>query len=193
MKIRTPFPVLLAVIFLAGCSSSIEDYSPTSPRFSLKSYFDRPMAAWGVLQDYSNKMTRRFCVVIEPTWQGNQGTLDEAFYFADGELQTRIWEIEQAANGDVSGRAGDVIDTAYGETSGSVFHWTYTLRLALDDSELDVFMDDWMFQLDQYRLMNRTYMKKFGITVAELSIFFDKSAPIASCDDFIEAHNIEVN
>jgi len=32
-------------------------------------------------------------------------------------------------------------------------------------------------------VMNRSYMKKLGITVAEISIFFDKTPPLRKCQD----------
>jgi hypothetical protein len=35
-------------------------------------------------------------------------------------------------------------------------------------------MDDWMWQIDERTLANRTRMSKFGVDVAEISIFFRK-------------------
>jgi hypothetical protein len=38
-----------------------------------------------------------------------------------------------------------------------------------------------MYQIDEYRVFNRTKMKKFGVTVAEITLFFDKELPVKSC------------
>lgn len=166
---------------LAGCSSSLSDYSESQPQFDLKTYFSGDITAWGILQDYSKKVTRRFCVDIEGSWQGNTGILDEVFYFDDGEVQTRVWHLQQNDDGTVTGGAGDVVGQASGEAKGMSFNWHYTLRVPVGDSEYDLAVDDWMFLMDENRVMNRSYMSKLGITVAELSIFFDKTAPIRKC------------
>ena len=173
--------VFVSLFLLMGCSSSLQDYSGTTPEFQLKEYFDGEVTAWGIVQDYSTKLSRRFCVDIVGTWNGNQGQLHETFYYNDGEQQTRIWELEVLENGTVIGSAGDVVGQAKGSANGTAFNWQYTLIVPVNDSEYEFAVDDWMFQLDDTRMMNRSYMKKFGLTLAEISIFFDKTLPIRKC------------
>ena len=173
--------LILIFPFVVSCSSSTDDYESTEPTFDLATYFDGEVTAWGIVQDYSNKLTRRFCVDIIGTWQGNQGQLHETFYYNDGEQQIRIWDLNIDANGNVIGDAADVIGEAMGGSSGTAFNWQYTLRVPIDDSEYDLFVDDWMFMMDDNRMMNRSYMKKLGVTVAEISIFFDKTQPVRKC------------
>jgi hypothetical protein len=43
-------------------------------------------------------------------------------------------------------------------------------------------MDDWMFQLDESRVMNKTSMSKFGVKVAEVTLFFDKNSSKEKCE-----------
>lgn len=166
---------------MLSCSHSIDDYESTKPTFSLATYFDGEVTAWGIVQDYSNKLTRRFCVDIIGTWQGNQGQLHETFYYNDGEQQIRIWNLKIDSDGSVTGGAADVVAEANGGSKGTAFNWQYTLRVPIDDSEYDFFIDDWMFMMDDNRMMNRSYMKKFGVTIAEISIFFDKTQPVRKC------------
>jgi hypothetical protein len=45
-------------------------------------------------------------------------------------------------------------------------------------------MDDWMYQIDDYRVMNKTTISKFGIDVAEVTLFFDKETPYQTCSSF---------
>ncbi|GAA0857834.1 DUF3833 domain-containing protein [Aliiglaciecola litoralis] len=170
-----------ALMGLSACSTSLEDYQNTSPEFDLKTYFNGEVTAWGIVQDYTDKTTRRFCVDIVGTWQGNTGQLHETFYFADGQEQIRIWDLEIDANGKVTGSAGDVIGMASGSAQGMSFNWQYTLRVPVDGSEYDLAIDDWMFLMDEHRMMNRSYMSKLGIGVAEISIFFDKTPPVRKC------------
>ncbi|MFT6898197.1 MAG: hypothetical protein ACJA13_002617 [Paraglaciecola sp.] len=175
--------VTSAVLLLTSCSTSLQEYQDTTPAFSLKEYFNGDLTAWGIVQDYSRKLTKRFCVEIKATWQGNKGQLDESFYFNDGSQQSRVWEVEVKDDGSVTGTAGDVVGEAKGAALGSAFHWTYTLTVPIDGTSYDFAIDDWMYQLDATHVMNRSYMQKFGVTVAEFSIFFDKSAPQGSCQN----------
>ena len=166
---------------LTACQTSLDEYQGTAPTFDLKQYFNGDIVAWGIIQDYSKKMTRHFCVDIQGQWQDNRGTLDEVFYFNDGEIGRRVWQLSIDEQGKVTGSAGDVIGTAHGGENGAAFNWHYVLRVPIDDTEYDFTIDDWMYRLDEHRVMNRSYMKKLGITLAEISIFFDKSPGHAKC------------
>ncbi len=172
---------MFACAVLIGCSAQLEDYQQQTPRFSLMDYFNGQITAWGIVQDYSTRMTRHFCVDIDASWQGQQGTLDERFYFNDGEVQRRVWRLNIDDKGNVSGTAGDVEGLAQGKASGNAFNWQYTLVVPIDGSEYRFAIDDWMYQLDDTRLFNRSYMQKWGVTVAQISIFFDKTAPVRRC------------
>jgi hypothetical protein len=181
MKLSKYLFLALTAPFVLSCSSSLDDYDKTTPEFDLPEYFNGEVTAWGIVQDYSKKLTRRFCVDIVGTWQGNQGQLHETFYYNNGEQQVRIWELQIAEDGSVTGGAADVIGQANGGSQGTAFNWHYTLRVPVDGTEYDFFVDDWMFMMNKNRMMNRSYMKKFGVTVAEISIFFDKTKPIRKC------------
>lgn len=173
---------IFALIFLlTACSATLEDYAETGPKFDLQTYFTGDVTAWGIVQDYSTKLTRRFCVDIIGTWEGNTGRLHETFYYNDGEEQIRIWDLEIAADGSVTGTAGDVIGVASGGASGTSFNWQYTLQVPIGESTYEFAIDDWMYMMDEHRMMNRSYMSKLGINVAEISIFFDKTPPVRKC------------
>jgi hypothetical protein len=179
---KTKFIVVISsLLLLTNCSSSLEDYENTGPEFKLSQYFDGKVTAWGIVQDYSKKLTRRFCVDIIGTWQGNNGQLHETFYYNDGEQQVRVWQLTKDQKGMITGSAGDVIGQASGNENGTAFNWKYTLRVPVDGSEYDLHVDDWMYKLDENRVMNRSYMSKFGVNVAEISIFFDKTTPLRGC------------
>lgn len=173
---------IFALIFLlTACSATLEDYADTGPKFDLQTYFTGDVTAWGIVQDYSTKLTRRFCVDIIGTWEGNTGRLHETFYYNDGEEQIRIWDLEIGADGSVTGTAGDVIGVASGGASGTSFNWQYTLQVPIGESTYEFAIDDWMYMMDEHRMMNRSYMSKLGINVAEISIFFDKTTPVRKC------------
>ncbi|TCS37126.1 DUF3833 domain-containing protein [Reinekea marinisedimentorum] len=176
-----PLLIVFFSLTLTACTTQLSDYPESQPAFDLATYFNGPVTAWGILEDYQSKVTRRFCVDIIGSWDGNTGTLDEAFYFDDGETDQRIWRLQKTAEGQYTGTAHDVVGTAKGSIRGSVFRWQYKLNVDVGDKTYQLFLDDWIYQIDEHRLFNRTKMKKFGIQVAELSIFFDKEAPVSRC------------
>lgn len=175
-------PFFLIVIFLiSSCSTAINDYQGSNPSFDIKSYFNGDVIAWGIVQDHSNKVSRRFCVEIEGKWQENTGILAEKFYFNDGEVSYRNWQLTKKADGTYQGTAEDVEGIAIGKHNGFAFQFNYTLNLTLDNKTYQVSMDDWMYQLDEHRVMNKTSMKKFGVEVANITLFFDKELPVKQC------------
>jgi hypothetical protein len=170
---------------LLGCSTSLKSYEDTGPEFDLRGYFDGQSVAWGTLIDYSNKLTRTFCVEIDASWQVENGkhigTLNENFYFDDGERSNRIWKIQDNSDGTYSGAAGDVIGKAKGESKGRAFHWQYDLEVKVGERDMVFAMDDWMYRVDEHRLFNKTAMEKLGVEVATITLFFDKQDQSRRC------------
>lgn len=160
---------------VAGCARiNGEDYVHNSPPFDLKAYFNGPIKAWGLVQDRSGKVIQQFDIVMQGSWQGNQGTLVEDFSFYDGRKQQRIWYITAHADGTYEGRAGDIVDTARGLSFGNAGQWTYVMDVPVQDGSYRMHFDDWMWAMRDGVLINRSYMKKFGITFAEITIFMQK-------------------
>lgn len=168
--------IYLYVLFLAlvGCSASLEEYESSTPAFNLFDYFEGETLAWGMVQDYTGKQTRRFNVSIVGTVEGNQITLDEDFLFDDGETQKRIWTITRLEDGSYEGTAGDVVGIAKGRESGNALNWVYDLSVPVGDSIYVLTLDDWLYRQDEKRAFNLTSMKKFGVEVGKISIFFEK-------------------
>jgi hypothetical protein len=168
-------------IILSSCSTAIDEYSHSDEKFDIKQYFTGNVLAWGIVQDYSAEVNRRFCVEINGSWQGNKGVLAEKFYFDDGEISYRNWQLLKQQDGSYQGTAEDVIGTAIGKHQGFAFQFQYELDLQVGEDNYQVSMDDWMFQLDKSRVMNKTSMSKFGVKIAEVTLFFDKSVGQNKC------------
>ena len=58
--------------------------------------------------------------------------------------------------------------------AGKSLHWIYTLKLPVDDKVYEVEFDDWMFLQQDGVMINRSVMKKFGIRLGEVPLFFRK-------------------
>ncbi|RBW47358.1 DUF3833 domain-containing protein [Psychromonas sp. B3M02] len=172
---------LLSCFAISSCSQDLNDYSQHKNAFDIKEYFNGNVTAWGTIQDASDVVTRRFCVELQGTWKHGDGVLAEKFYFDDGEISYRNWHFSQQSDGHYIGTAEDVIGEAIGWQQGFAFNLTYTLLLPVDGSTYEVSMDDWMYQLDQNRVINKTAINKFGVNVANVTLFFDKQPPVKGC------------
>lgn len=167
--------LLAGTAVLTGCvNPQVTDYAQERPLLELDRYFTGRVLAHGVFQKRGGEVARRFTVVMDCHWEGNQGVLDEAFTYSDGSTERRIWRLTKHADGRYTGTAGDVVGEAQGQTSGNAFRWNYTLRLPVDGKEYEVQFDDWMFLVDDRVMLNRATMSKFGITLGEVLLSFTK-------------------
>lgn len=164
---------------LAGCAGvPVERYRAQQPVLDLAQYFNGTLDGWGMFQDRSGEVIKRFRVVIDAKWEmrdGNEvGTLDEHFTWSDGTTSRRVWTITRLDGGRYVGRADDVVGEAQGEAAGNALRWRYVLALPVDGKVYNVDFDDWMFLMDDKVMMNRSYMRKWGFDLGEVTLTFVK-------------------
>jgi hypothetical protein len=165
---------LALMMLLAGCSAEVNDYRTQQPALDIFRYFAGKSEAWGMVQDRSGKQIRRFHVEITGEVLGDTLTLNEHFVYDDGEKQQRVWHIRRTAGDRYEGTAADIEGTASGESAGNAFHWRYSMNVKADGSTWLLHFDDWMYLQDGTHLFNKTQMKKLGVTVATVTLFFTK-------------------
>jgi len=164
----------LAALGLAACAAvDVGQYASEKPPLDLAQYFTGTVDGWGMFEDRSGAVVKRFTVRIDCTWKGNEGTLDEHFEYADGTTQNRVWKLVKEGNR-YTGTAADVVGTAVGTAAGSALHWNYVLALPVDGKTWNMDMDDWMYLIDERTMLNRTTMSKFGFRVGEITLSFHK-------------------
>lgn len=156
---------------------SIEYYKNMTPSMNIKEYFNGPIKAWGLVQDWRGRVVRCFDINMVGKWEGDVGTLTEHFSYYDGKKQERVWTIKKIGEYSYEGTASDVIKKATGTTKGSAARWSYIMNLPVDNTTYRIVFDDWMWLMNDGVLVNRSYLKKFGIRVAELTIFMQKQNP----------------
>jgi hypothetical protein len=168
---------MLAVLLLAlaGCGSvPVERYRDERPAMDLQRYFNGTVDAWGMFQDRSGKVIKRFYVRIDARWTGDTGVLDEHFEYSDGTRSRRVWTITRLDANRYRGTADDVIGEARGEMQGNALRWQYVLKLEVDGKTWEVDFDDWMYMIDDQVMLNRSVMSKFGIRLGEVILSFRK-------------------
>ncbi len=153
---------------------NLDNYKDEKPIMDIKEYFNGPLKAWGIVQDWRGNVVTRFDIDMVGKWDGNNGTLDESFKYYNGKTQKRMWYITKVNDQYYTGTADDVIDKATGNIQGNAINWHYVIVLDVDDKKYNVKFDDWMWQMNDGVVINRTYMRKFGIKVGEITIFMKK-------------------
>ncbi|MCW8106996.1 DUF3833 domain-containing protein [Alteromonas ponticola] len=169
--------LLVLTIFIGGCSTSIEGehYVTMTPQLDLFRFFDSQIKGWGIVQDRSGNVIQRFIVDIKGSVKQNELVLHETFSYQLGEgPTTRTWRIERGQNGEYIGRANDITAPARGTSFGNAFNFEYKMDLPVGDDIYKVAFDDWFFAMDEQTIMNRSYIKKFGLVMAEVTIFMQQ-------------------
>ncbi|HRP95891.1 MAG TPA: DUF3833 domain-containing protein [Rhodocyclaceae bacterium] len=167
--------VLAMLAGLGGCVSvDVSEYAMEKPMLDLREYFDGTIDAHGIFQDRRGRVVRRFHVLIEASWRGDTGTLDEHFTYSDGSTQRRVWTLVRQPDGRYVGRADDVVGEARGELGGNALRWRYVLALPVGDKVYHVDFDDWMYLMDDRVMLNRSVMSKWGIRLGEVTLSFHK-------------------
>ncbi len=162
---------------LTGCAGPrIDDLAQELPVLDLRQYFNGTVDAWGIFTDRSGKVVKRFTVLMDCRWSGEEGVIDEQFTYSDGTREQRIWRLRHLGQGRYSGQAGDVVGTAQGQTRGNAFQWGYTLALPVDGRVWEVQFDDWMYLMDERVMLNKARMSKWGFHLGEVTLSFTKRA-----------------
>ena len=171
--IRFTTAVTLAVL-CASCAIDPRIYSGQEPEFRIESYFLGETRAWGIVQDRSGEVRRRFTVDMVGAWQGEEFVLKEDFVYADGETDYREWRITPVGEHGYEGRADDINGIAKGEAHGNALNWQYSLDVPIDGETWTFHFNDWMYLHEDGVLVNRATFSKFGFTAGEITLFFKK-------------------
>ncbi len=176
---------LAAVLALAACSGqpSFDDPLLTDRQLDLETFFDGRIVAQGQFQDILGTARRSFEVTVRGNWDGQRLQLVEDFVYEDGSTEQRIWTLVKtgpvAADQTWEGTAPGVIGVATGREDGNRFNWRYTIDLPVPAADgttdtVRVSFDDWMWLLSDDRILNRAYMRRFGLDVGDVTIMFEK-------------------
>lgn len=178
-KLSIPTLILLFTVasLATGCATSIngQSYENQTPAIELAEFFDGNVKAWGIVQNRSGNIIQRFTVDIMGTLSGDQLILDETFNYqvGDGPLQRR-WVLEQTENGTWRGKANDIDSQARGQNHGNAFNLAYRMQVPVGSRKVWVNLDDWFWMMDNNTLINRSYVRKLGLTFAEITIFMQR-------------------
>ena len=162
---------MTCVLMIQACTSiSVDRYEGFSPALVPEQFFTGKLTAHGVVKNRAGLVIRTFNADIDADWKDGKGTLVEDFIFNDGEEQQRIWTLTPEDNGLYTGTASDVVGEGRMESAGNSLFFDYVLRIAFDNSTIDVRVDDRMYLVAPNVLINESSMSKFGVEVGSIDL-----------------------
>ena len=175
--------IVLSFVALAACTGKPGggDVVLSDRKLDLETFFVGTSVARGQFQDVFGTVRRRFDVTITGTYDGETLKLVEDFVYEDGATEQRVWTLEKTGEDRWQGTAPGVEGVATGIERGDTFNWRYTIDLPVPSADgtvetIKVTFDDWMWLLSDDRLLNRAYVKRFGVDIGDVIIIFEKDA-----------------
>ena len=161
--------------FITGCSnSSMENVISEDISFELLEYFNGETTAWGLVVDRFGNLQRTFKVKLTGKTSDKQLLLKEYFTYNDGEEEYREWVIKKTETGSYEGKSKDTIGVAEGRKVGNTMRMFYDTTISIGETDIRVSFDDRFVKADKNVLINRADVLKWGIKIADVTIFFSK-------------------
>lgn len=170
------FWAVVSILTLTSCSSNnVEKYRAGQEQLNLQDFFSGNLVAHGIVKNRGGDVFRHFKAEIVANWQKTgTGTLNEIFWFDDGEIQKRVWTLVPQKDGSYQASANDVEGTAILRVSGNSIKMKYRLIVPLDDDTITVSVDDKMYLVAPNTIVNESSLSKFGFHVGAVTLSITK-------------------
>ena len=167
--------IFLSLTFVLGCShSKVENLTFNNQPFDLFQYFQGKTKAWGIVVDRFGNFQKSFSVELIGTLEKEKLILNEYFLYDTGESEDRKWIIEKTGPLSYRGVSENIIGFAEGKELENTMNFVYKSNIQIAGRNITVAFDDWFIRPDENTVINRAEITKFGIKLAEVSIFFTK-------------------
>lgn len=143
--------------------------------FDLLTFLEGETRADGIFEDRSGRLKRRFAVETFGRADGRRLILDECFRFNDGEEMQRTWTLERGTDGTFTGTCADAPVPARGSLGHDRAAMMSTLLLTVGKRKIAMNFDDVFYPLDGATVLNRSTIRKWGITIGQVLMIFRKT------------------
>jgi Protein of unknown function (DUF3833) len=146
------------------------DTSATDMVFDPVAFFTGRVACDGFITDRASRVRRCFTILFDGKRTGDAIDIAEALYFNDGEVQYRQWHIKPAGAHQWLGTANDIPTPIVIKPGQSRIEsrWTYGMALPIGGRQISFAFEDVMVMITPNQMTALTYVRKFGITVAQI-------------------------
>ena len=153
---------------------SVPEHQGSVALFELTTFLAGRTRAWGIFEDRFGTMRRRFTVAMNGHWQEQIFLLDETFVYDSGESETRTWRVVPIQHGRFTATCADCIGSASGVCDADSIRMHYKFRLRMNTRSLIVDFDDRIYRMGNGVAVNRATLRKWGVKIGELSLFFER-------------------
>lgn len=168
---RATLPWLLAGM-LGACSPPLPlaRFADTAPAFDPVAFFTGHTQSWGVVENCDGRPSDIVTTDCVGKPDGADGLRMVQHLTVGSEApQTRTWHMRRLDPHHFEATANDLVGTARGEAEGRVFHWTWVLATKPGQGWRNVVFEQWMYHEDGGAMVNRSVIRKLGITLAEVT------------------------
>ena len=167
--------LLILLLFTAALSSiRAETHRPAfdreAPAFNPVQFFTGHTRSLGVFENRRGEPTQP---VKTETWGrliNGELHIEQDLYIGNQPRRHRSWRVRQLDARHFEANASDMRGKARGTVRGNTFSWSFTLALQPKNPLLNVRMTQHMYlQPDGQTLINRSVIRKFGFTVAQVT------------------------
>jgi len=169
--------IIVCLVFplLIGCASpKLENVVSKDIPFDLIEYFKGKTTAWGLVVDRFGNLQRTFKVNLTGKRDNQKLILKEYFTYNNGEKEYREWVITKTKSGSYEGKSKNTIGVAKGKKIGNTMRMVYDTKISVGETDIRVSFDDRFVKTDKNVLINRAEILKWGIKIADVTIFFSK-------------------
>jgi hypothetical protein len=168
--------LMLALVAMAGLFNPIAaapGYAAPAKPLVLEDWFRGPTTARGFFVNTLTGARRDLVVDLNGTWNRKTQTftLDERFFYADGERDRKIWTFTRTGPGTYIGRRADVVGTAkvFTDSAGRV-RLQYTATLG----GRNVDFDDTLALRPDGTVLNTATVSYYILTVGKVELVFNR-------------------
>ena len=144
----------------------------------LEEFFRGRCQAWGIFESRTGKVKNYFKVLTSGTWDGERLSLEEKVLYPDQSTDKRSWKIYKSSPNTYKGYTEGLRGDATGLVQGSHFHWEYTLSWKYKNRKWTTTFDDHMWLHDDKTLITRAVIKKYGIRLGQVWLFFSREPTV---------------
>lgn len=138
----------------------------------LAEFFEGNVEAWGLVLTRFGGARRRYRIVMNGFWSGDEFVLEEEFLFDDNEVDRRTWFFTFGNDGSLTTDCDGLKGTGTGVLMRDEFRLDYVFNVPVKQRIIPIRFDDRMFRIDERTMGGHAVMRKFGIRVGELFTLF---------------------
>jgi hypothetical protein len=155
----------------------VAQFAGTRPAFDPLTFWAGHHRSWGVLENRGGAPMDTVVTdcVGTPLPDGSL-RMAQTLTLGQGTVTHRDWHLWRTGADTYAATANDMVGQARGSAAGRVFHWTWVLALSPGNPLKNVTMDQWMYLYADGSMMNRTTIRKLGLTAAQVSERFEAVA-----------------